>query len=237
VAAVVGGGFIPERLRGTSSDALMHMVDWWVTLAQLAGVSTTGPVFINGSMHDVDGVDMWPAITGANTTSPRPWLPTTEGSILWQQPDGPIFKLLTNVGTTPWASPSRLFTPNGTIYNDTSALGWNGTHAVECVWVSADGAHCALCDPAPAHPCLFEVKGDPGETRNLVGDPAHASTIAIMAAKLASYVPYVDGTMSAEQLAGCDCPDTSPGAREGAGAVRIANSPLSLYSLYGERGG
>ena len=74
---------------------VMHMADWWVTLARLAGASNTNdPVVVNGSVHDVDGVDMWPSITGANTTSPRPWLPTTEGAILWQQPDGAIFKFI-----------------------------------------------------------------------------------------------------------------------------------------------
>ena len=84
-AAVIGGGFVPVQLRGSSSDALIHIADWYPTLANIAGAIATDPVFINGSVHDVDGVDMWPAITGANTTSPRPWVPTTEGSILWQQ--------------------------------------------------------------------------------------------------------------------------------------------------------
>ena len=49
---------------------------------------------VNGSVHDIDGVDMWPAITGANASSPRPWLPTTETSILWQQSDGAILKFI-----------------------------------------------------------------------------------------------------------------------------------------------
>jgi hypothetical protein len=203
VAAVVGGGFVPLQLRGTSSDALMHMADWYPTLAHLAGANATDPAFVNGSVHDIDGVDMWPAITGANTTSPRPWLPTTEGSILWQQPDGTILKFISD------ARRSRLFTPNGSMWNDTTPLGWNGTHAVECVWVSPTVPDvCAVCDAR--YPCLFEVKSDPGETHNLASVPAHASTMAVMKAKLASYVPYVDGTMSAAELGGYDCPDMNP---------------------------
>jgi hypothetical protein len=35
--------------------------------------------------------------------------------------------------------------------------------------------------------------------------------MSTMKAKLASYVPYVDGTMSAEELGGYDCPDMNPG--------------------------
>jgi hypothetical protein len=204
VAAVVGGGFVPLSLRGSSSDALMHMADWYPTLANIAGATTTDPAFINGSVHDIDGVDMWPAITGANTTSPRPWLPTTEGSILWQQSDGSILKYMSDARTP------RLSSPNGTIWNDTTPLGWNGTHSVRCVWISPTNPDiCAVCDRI--YPCLFEVKGDPSETHNLVNAPTHASTIAAMEAKLASYVPYVDGKMSAAELADYDCPDLCPG--------------------------
>ena len=205
VAAVVGGGFVPLQLRGSSSDALMHMADWYPTLAKLAGAIATDPAFVNGSVRDVDGVDMWPAITGANTTSPRPWLPTTESSILWQQPGGSILKFISA------ARRSKLFTPNGSMWNDTTPLGWNGTHAVQCVWVSPTNPDtCQVCDPM--HPCLFELKSDPGETRNLASDPTRASIISVMAAKLASYVPYdiVDGNMTAVELEGYDCPDMDP---------------------------
>eukprot|EP00662_Eupelagonemidae_sp_cell21_P010125 gene10125-biopygen114421 len=50
--------------------------------------------------HDIDGVDMWPAITGANTTNPRPWLPTTETSILNALGNGSILKLYTSAPKT-----------------------------------------------------------------------------------------------------------------------------------------
>jgi|TARA_B110000208_G_scaffold60794_1_gene79094 arylsulfatase A-like enzyme len=203
VAAVVGGGFVPTRLRGSSSDVVMHMADWYPTLANLAGAITNDPAVVNGSVHDVDGVNMWPAITGANISSPRPWLPVTEGSILWQQPGGSLFKFITD------ARRARLFTPNGSMWNDTTPHGWNGTHVVECVWVSpTDPDICAVCDPI--HPCLFELKSDPGEAHNLASDPARASTMATMKAKLASYVVYVDGNMTAAELQGYDCPDMNP---------------------------
>jgi hypothetical protein len=45
---------------------MMHVSDWFVTLAGLAGAdpSATGP-------RPPDGHDMWPALCGANETSPR----------------------------------------------------------------------------------------------------------------------------------------------------------------------
>ena len=67
---------------------------------------------------------------------------------------------------------------------------------------------CAIC--TPIRPCLFELKSDPGEARNLASVPARASTMAVMKAKLASYVSYVDGNMSAAELRGYDCPDMNP---------------------------
>ena len=35
--------------------------------------------------HDVDGIDIWPMITGENLTNPREFLPVTEQSIIWKQ--------------------------------------------------------------------------------------------------------------------------------------------------------
>ena len=54
------------------------------------------------------------------------------------------------------------------------------------------------------------MKGDPGETHNLASVPASAGAIVTMKAKLASYVPYVDGNMSAAELQGYECPDMNP---------------------------
>ena len=96
MAAFVSGGFVAQALRGTRSDVLMHVADWYVTLSVMVGVNPSDPVTnpspIETGTCDVDGVDMWPAITGVNKTNPRPWLPTTEDSILLQQPDGAIIK-------------------------------------------------------------------------------------------------------------------------------------------------
>lgn len=185
----------------------MHVADWYPTLANLAGAITSDPAFINGSVHDIDGVDMWPAITGANTLTPRPWMPVTEGSILWQQPDGSIFKFISS------ARRARLFTPNGSTWVDESPQGWNGTHHVQCVWSNpTDPSVCAVCDPL--HPCLFELKSDPGETHNLANVPERTSTMATMQAKLESFAPYVDGNMKAAELKGYDCPDMNPGGSQ-----------------------
>jgi len=59
----VSGAGIPEKLKGSIYNGLMHETDWFPTLLRVAGGNT------NGSF-ELDGVDQWDAITGA-TDSPR----------------------------------------------------------------------------------------------------------------------------------------------------------------------
>ena len=48
---------------------------------------------------------------------------------------------------------------------------------------------------SPAKPCLYNVQADPTETTNLATNASFKATLDAMAAKLASYVPYVDGNL------------------------------------------
>jgi arylsulfatase B len=194
VAAFVSGGFIAADLRGTASDVLMHVADWYVTLSVIVGVDPSDPVTnpspLGTGTYDVDGVNMWPAITGANKTNPRPWLPTTEDSILLQQPNGAIMKLIVSERQT------NLFTADGlTQIHTTDPCVWQGS--------GENPTNCSVCDPT--HPCLFNVQIDPAESKNLVNESGYKELVAEMAAKLASYTPYVDGNLTADELANYDC--------------------------------
>lgn len=59
---MLGGGFIPKELHGTTWDGLAHVTDWRTTWAGLAGVNVTG--------LGLDGFDIFDAILN-NKTSPR----------------------------------------------------------------------------------------------------------------------------------------------------------------------
>ena len=97
-AAMVSGGFLPTTLRGTTNGALMHVADWYATLCAVAGVDATDLYNgTDGKLHDIDGVNQWPAIMGASPAPvPRPYVPTTSTSILWSAPNGTIYKLITS---------------------------------------------------------------------------------------------------------------------------------------------
>eukprot|EP00045_Choanoeca_perplexa_P013861 m.159069 g.159069 ORF g.159069 m.159069 type:complete len:493 (+) comp16480_c0_seq3:1-1479(+) len=77
VNAFVTGGFLPESQRGKTLTDYIHVADWYPTIAKLAGVDPSDPV---SGMPDVDGIDMWPYVSGQSTSSNRTELPLISGS-------------------------------------------------------------------------------------------------------------------------------------------------------------
>ena len=62
VPAFVHSWMLPDEVKGTESEALLHVTDWLPTLVSLAGGRTT-------RNRPLDGLDIWPAILG--TLHPR----------------------------------------------------------------------------------------------------------------------------------------------------------------------
>jgi len=60
----VTGGFLPAKVRGTESEALMHLADWYGTFCFLAGVSQEDDVAVKNSLPDVDSINLWPTLSG-----------------------------------------------------------------------------------------------------------------------------------------------------------------------------
>jgi len=90
-AAFVSGGFLPERVRGTNLTAFMHIADWYPTICNLAGVDPTDNVTFGGIPRPIDGIDLWPVLTGQKKSLGREWLPVTNQSIIWNS----TYKLIT----------------------------------------------------------------------------------------------------------------------------------------------
>jgi len=80
---IFSGGFVPPAMRGThTGDKFVHIADWYATFCVLAGVDPSNVVVLDGKPREIDGVDVWPLLTGTNSTPPRRLTPTTEVSIV-----------------------------------------------------------------------------------------------------------------------------------------------------------
>ena len=196
-AAFVGGGLIPPRLRGTSSDLRCHIVDWYPTFSYLAGVSGTDdpavkplPIDPNNPTKDiyqdfasfpsVDGVNLWPHLIenpeAANRSSAHESLVLTKEVILVGN-----YKLLVaqNFG-----------------WSHTNDNGWKQPGNGSDVWKSekwiapskpypcgaTDGpGHLATLPGVPGQlPCLFDLSVDKTEHDDLGADPAHHELLMSM---------------------------------------------------------
>eukprot|EP01047_Picozoa_sp_COSAG01_P006448 COSAG01_NODE_233_length_20982_cov_14.774458_7_plen_85_part_00 len=80
MTAFVSGGFVPAQLRGSSNRATITIADWYPTLCNIAGVSPSDDVMLNGAKRPIDGRDIWPLLLGNSSESPHEYLPTSEVS-------------------------------------------------------------------------------------------------------------------------------------------------------------
>lgn len=74
-SAFVSGGFVPTARRGTKLGARVHIADWYATFCALAGFTPTDDVAAAAGLPPIDSVDLWPLLTGSNSTAPHEVMP------------------------------------------------------------------------------------------------------------------------------------------------------------------
>ena len=163
VNAFVTGGYLDPALRGTVSEELVEVADWWTTFSLLAGADTSDASAAAAGLPPPDGLDMRGLlIPGGNRTSPRQYIVigdtigdassgnTTVGGIL--RADG--WKLLQGrLGNPQWQGP---------IFPNKS---------------SCPTAPSQLCKP-----CLYNVRSDPHELHEVAAQ--HPGIVAELQALL-----------------------------------------------------
>jgi len=75
VNAFASGGALPAAVRNTTVSGFVHLADWYTTFAGIAGVSAVDDRAAAAGLPPVDGLDVWPLLSGANLTSPRTEIP------------------------------------------------------------------------------------------------------------------------------------------------------------------
>ena len=74
---------------------------------------------------------------------------------------------------------------------------WRGI-GVKCYHIPSMNYDFAYLHFAGLPPALYDLRADPGETRNLAGDPAYAPVLAERAARLLSHrLSHADRTLAA----------------------------------------
>jgi arylsulfatase I/J len=123
----VSGGAVPAGVRGTPVPGLVSIADVYTTLCALAGVDPADDRAAAAGLPPVDGLDMWPLLSGANATGPRADVPlgtsaspdpdVQSGTVVQGVVRADGWKLLINeVTSAVWTSPQY---PNGSTWVDT----------------------------------------------------------------------------------------------------------------------
>ena len=140
--AFANGGALPDSMRGKTSEGFIHIADWYPTFCKMAGVdpSDSGP----GKLP-VDGLDVWPIISGANATTQHEEIVLGYNFTRFNSANGAIivgeYKLV--VGIQDHGCDNLMFTPLD--------------------YPCSQGAKGDDCDPY----CLYNIIEDPGERQDL----------------------------------------------------------------------
>ena len=165
VNAFASGGLIPAAMRGARSTAFAAMEDWYVTFCALAGVDPADTKAAAAGLPPVDGLDLWPVLSGANASSGR------RLHFLGSSDDSP------DKGNTIVQGVIRAVDGYKLLLGDANPAFWQGPIFPNA---SAGGnfTHLACGDPegfvaARGPGCLFNVLEDPHETNDLAAALPH----------------------------------------------------------------
>ena len=136
--AFANGGLLPDSMRGKTTEGFIHIADWYTTFCKMAGMDHSDS---GEGKFPVDGMDVWPILTGENSTSPHDEIVlgydfNNQGAIIVGN-----YKLIVQL---------------------------QGANCDSLMWSPLDypcsqGATGANCDPY----CLYDIVSDPSEKNDL----------------------------------------------------------------------
>ena len=138
VNAFVSGGYLPEKMRGQKTEGYIHVADWYATFCGIAGVNPKDERAAKAKLPPIDSLDMWPLISGQNTTSPRVDIPVTNETLI----SGP-YKIITGIA---------------------DQAGWTGPHYPNTTNPHGGIKEVEHCGDEG---CLYNIIDDPEEHTNL----------------------------------------------------------------------
>ena len=127
---------------------MIHVTDWYSTFCNLAGLDPTDTRAAKAGLLPIDSLNMWPLISGENTTSPRYEYPVDGHTLI--QGDYKFF----NGSVIEYAGWSSTLYPNST-----SPQNQIQTVKKDCTMG-----------------CLFNIKEDPSEYNDIIADNMDIAT-------------------------------------------------------------
>jgi len=170
VASMWSGGFLPAAARGSTTHGLVHIADYFMTICKLAGIAEAecraDPLAASAGLPPIESLDVWPLVTGLNSSSPRTEVPIDAGVLL---------QAVGGSSAGPWW---KLFTSSSV-----AGAGWTGEVFPNSSSPDPE-AETLHCQPGG---CLFDVWADPAERQDVAA--AHPDIVAAMGARLAELAP------------------------------------------------
>jgi len=163
VASFASGGFLPQAVRGTKSEALMASWDWYATFAGLAGADPTDAKAAKAGLPPHDSIDQWPVLSGAASSArTRLEIGSNEGGDTNRKKGAtlvgglikPPYKLVLGTG------------PGDTL----DYAGWPGPQSPNATGTPKYSDMTEVCGRTPSTGCLFDIFADPSETVNLASE-------------------------------------------------------------------
>jgi len=205
VNAFVSGGFIPASVRGTINPGLSHIADWFTTFCTIAGVDPEDSSAAKVGLPPVDGINLWPMITGQKK-SVRNEVYISRYTLI----SGDMKLIIGTIPFTHWSGPTY---PNNTCSPcrlgkcaDCPQPGFNSGYWLPCTekgCFSSRNAD-ATSDSGGSYPksmeswggwthnctgpgkigCLFNLTADPTEHVDLIAQPGMDKIASQMQARL-----------------------------------------------------
>jgi len=166
VAGLVSGGVLPPQRRGQREEALVTGWDWYSTYVQgVAGRDPTDHRAAAAGLPAIDSVDMWPLLTGTNSTGPRSEVIIGDTSAMTFNGDGNtlVGGLIVRDDTGLWklllGAKDKLYLIDQDVRTGPK---WpnSSSHLVPL-------AHARTCGRNPRKGCLFNLDKDPYEMDSL----------------------------------------------------------------------
>lgn len=146
---------------------------------------------INGTVRGVDSVNVWPLLTGANSTQPRAVTPMTETAIIEITSDGTWWKLVTLAGQS-----NRYTTSGDQVPGQDPCLSGAQPDPYEpgrtdpiVNGPGKGGKGCPVCNSS--FPCLYSLLDDPSESNNVA--KGYPDVVGRLVGPLEAATYYISG--------------------------------------------